>query len=45
MIEGLAQDLYVATRVGFEPETLRMQGTELTTEAPRPLRGVDTMAI
>ena len=34
MSEGLAQDPYVATRVGFEPATLRMQGTELTTEPP-----------
>jgi len=28
--EGLAQGLYVAPRVGFEPATLQMQGTELT---------------
>jgi len=26
----------VAARVGFEPVTLRTQGTELTTEPPRP---------
>src|SRR6218665_1048158 len=35
--EGLAQVLYVAARIGFEPATLRMQGTELTTGPPRPL--------
>jgi len=36
--EGLVQGTctYVAVRVGFEPVTLRMQGTELTTELPRP---------
>ena len=32
---GLAQGPYVA-RVGFEPATMRMQGTELTTEPPHP---------
>ena len=26
----------VAARVGFEPATFRTQGTELTTEPPRP---------
>ena len=30
--EGLAQGPYVVARAGFEPATLRMQGTELTTE-------------
>ena len=30
--EGLAQGPYVAAKMGFEPATLRMQGTELTTE-------------
>ena len=30
--EGLTQGPYVAARVGFEPATLWMQGTELTTE-------------
>ena len=34
--EGLAQVSYVAARVGFDLETLRMEGTELTTEPPRP---------
>ena len=34
--EGLAQGPYVTTRVGFEPATLRTQGTELITEPPRP---------
>ena len=34
--EGLAQGSYVVARVGFKPATLRMQGTELTTEPPRP---------
>ena len=32
--EGLAQGPYVVARVGFEPVTLLMQGTELTTEPP-----------
>ena len=36
MSEGLAQDPYMATRVGFEPATLRTQGTEPTTEPPCP---------
>ena len=37
-LEGLAKGPYVApvaVRVGFESATLRMQGTELTTELPR----------
>jgi len=34
--EGLAKDPYVAAGVAFEPVTLRMQGTELTTEPPCP---------
>src|SRR6218665_3823865 len=34
--EGLAQGPYVAARVGFEPATLRMQGTELNTEPHCP---------
>ena len=37
MGEGLAQGLYVAVRVGFEPATLRTQGSEVTTEPPRIL--------
>ena len=32
--EGLAQGPYVAARVGFEPATLRTQGTEPTNEPP-----------
>ena len=32
--EGLAQGLYMTARVGFDPPTLRMQGTKLTTEPP-----------
>ena len=36
MSEGLAQGPYMAADVGFEPATLRMQGTEHTTEPPRP---------
>ena len=36
MSEGLAQGLYVVTRVGFELATLQMQGTELTTEPLLP---------
>ena len=32
--EGLAQDLYVAARVGFELTTFLMQGTEHNTEPP-----------
>ena len=35
--EGLAQGPYVAARVEFETETLRTQGTKLTTEPPRPM--------
>jgi len=35
MSEGLAQGPYVAAGVGFEPATLRTQGTELTTEPSR----------
>ena len=35
--EGLVQGHYVAARVGLKPVTLRTQGTELTTEPPRPL--------
>ena len=38
MGEGLAQGFDVAARVGFEPATLRMQGTELTSESSRPAR-------
>ena len=36
MSEGLAKSPYMAARVGFEPATLRTQGTELTTEPPCP---------
>ena len=38
MSEGLAQGQYMAARVGFEPATLQMQGTKLTTEPPRSLK-------
>ena len=38
MSEGLAQGTYVAARVGFEPATFRTQGTEPTTEPPRPIQ-------
>src|SRR6218665_205076 len=38
MSEGLDRGLYVAARVGFEPATLRTQGTKLTTDPPRPTR-------
>ena len=31
----LAQGPYVAARVGFEPATFQMHGTEPTTEPPR----------
>ena len=34
--EGLAQGPYVTSRVGFEPTTLRTQGTKLTTESTCP---------
>ena len=34
--ERLAQGLYVAARVRFEPATIRTVGTELTTEPPCP---------
>ena len=36
MSEGLPQGPYVAAKVGFEPATLSMQGTELTTTPPCP---------
>ena len=36
MSEGLAQSSYVAAREGFEPATHWTQGTEITTEQPRP---------
>ena len=36
MSEGLAQGPYMATEMGFEPSILLTQGTELTTETPRP---------
>ena len=35
--EGLAQGLYMAVRVGFEPATFCMQGIEPTTEPPHPM--------
>ena len=35
MSKGLAQGPYMAARVGFEPATLRTQGTERTTEPPK----------
>ena len=35
--EGLAQGSYVEDGVGLEPATLRTQGTEPTTEPPRPI--------
>ena len=34
--EELAQGLYIAARVGFEPATLRMKGDESTNEPPCP---------
>ena len=36
MSEGLAQGPYQAARVVFEPATLQMQSTELSTEPPCP---------
>ena len=33
--EELAQGLYAAARAGFEPATLRTEGTDPTTEPPR----------
>ena len=36
MSEELAQGLFVAARVGFERATFGTQGTERTTEPPRP---------
>ena len=36
MSQGFAQGPYVVARVGFEPAIFRKQGTELTTEPPRP---------
>ena len=35
MNEGLAQGLYVAARVEFEPANFWTQGTKPTTESPR----------
>ena len=37
MREGLAQGPYMAAGVDFEPVTFQTQGTELTTEPPRPI--------
>ena len=34
MSEGLTQGPYMAARLGIEPVTLQMQGTELTTTTP-----------
>src|SRR6218665_577062 len=34
--EGLAQGPYLATRMGFEPATFRIEGTDNPTEPPRP---------
>ena len=34
--EGLAQGPYVAAGEGFDLATLRMEGSELTTEPPHP---------
>ena len=36
MSEGLAQGPYVVAGVGFEPATLRTEGTKFTTEPPCP---------
>ena len=36
MSEGLAQSPYRVARVGFKLVTFWMEGTELTTEPPRP---------
>ena len=36
MSEGFTQGPYMAAGVGFEPAIFRMQGTEPTTEPPRP---------
>ena len=42
MRERLVQGPNVARRVGFEPETIRTQGTELTTEQSRPTKQKST---
>jgi len=34
--DGLAKGPYMAARVGFEPTTLRTEGTKLTTDPPTP---------
>ena len=36
MSEGLAQGPYVAAVVGFKPASFSVQGTDFTTEPPRP---------
>jgi len=41
MSEGLAQGPYVAVRVGFQPATFRTQGSERTSEPPRPHSDVE----
>ena len=43
MSEGLAQGPFVAASVGFELATLQIQGTELTTEPPRPTSHLGTV--
>ena len=35
--EGLAQDLYMATRAGIEPTTIRTIGVDSTNEPPRSM--------
>ena len=42
--EGLAQDSYVAARMGFEPATFWTQGNEPTTEPPHPLMSTSLKA-
>jgi len=38
MGEGLPQDPYMTTRVGFERATFLTQGTKITTEPPHPTK-------
>ena len=45
MSEGLAQGPFVVAGVGFEPATLWTQGSELTTDPPRPTRATKKLLL
>ena len=45
MSEGLVQGYYMVAGVGFEPVTLRAQGTELATKPPLPTTLIDSRGL